>query len=174
MMRVKDHIRRIGLFVVFAGMFTCWTACDTNKMQGEFADQAFSSPENYTHTDATGEVIIDNNAQPMVDPDDWRIAPTLPAPAISVDPAYPNPAASQGQLFLRVTIRFDIELGGALHLAEPIGTRRLNELQALQVTGIGTYIFAFPAGLLGKTGLHRLVVVSGRGEIVSYGDVYVQ
>ncbi|HET6567427.1 MAG TPA: hypothetical protein VFG50_05640 [Rhodothermales bacterium] len=167
---------RIGpvLFLLVSVLLICWSGCDTHKMQGEFADQAFSPPKNYTHTDASGEIVKDNNAQPLEDPDDWRVAPSLPAPAIDVDPAYPNPASAQEQIYVRVTIRFDVDLGGALHLAEPIGTRRLNELQAVQVTGIGTYILNFPAGQLGSTGLHRLVVVSGRGEIVTYGDVNVQ
>lgn len=156
-------------------LFICWSGCDSNRMRGEFADQAFSKPSNYTHTDASGQIIEDTNGQPLTDADDWRVGPGLPGPAIGVDPAYPNPVGRDGKVYLRLSIRFnDIDLGGFLTLAEPRDMRTLSEIQTIEVSGVGVYLFSFPAALLGTTGLHRLVVVSGRGEIVTYGDVFVQ
>lgn len=173
-----QSMRRIGSGSLSLAvlLLICFSGCDTNKMQDEFANQAFSAPNGFTHTDANGQVLKDNNGQPLVDPDDWRIGPGLPPPAIDIEPAYPNPAPQTGQVYVRITLRFaDIDLGGALIIAEPAGTRIFNQtLAQVQVTGVGTYVLNFPAGLLGKTGLHRLVVVSGRGEIVTYGDVNVQ
>ena len=55
-----------GIFVLF--LVIASIGCQDNSSQEEFERRAFSTPENFTKTDANGNILIN-------DPDDWEIGP---------------------------------------------------------------------------------------------------
>lgn len=153
------HLLVPAIAVLFLG-------CDSQGQQDEFAEDASGPPNGFVRTEDGGEIIED-------DPDDWRTAPVY-AGKISVRPAYPNPADVEDV----VTVSFNVTAFGAVRAPlrlEVLRDRGLFVLESIDAAGDpGAYAFTFSAALLGRTGLHRLYVFDGGGEIVSYGDVMVQ
>ncbi len=142
-------------------------ACDVQDLQETFAQQASAAPTGITPTDDRG------GATGTADADDWRTAPVY-AGRISVTAAYPNPAASTGFVNLPVSILdFDGVFGG-LSVQTYDTNRRLKTLAVSRDNGPGTFVLSFATALLGTTGLHRVYLFDGRGQLVSYGDVEVR
>lgn len=141
-------------------------ACDTHNQQDEFADRASATPSGYTNTGDGGQVISE-------DEDDWRTAPLFVG-KVRVDPAYPNPVSTDF-----VTIPFTVldfnAIRGGLEVRGFDSSGRFIVLDTEPgANNPGAYIFSFTPALLGRTGLHRLFIFDGFGEIVSYGDLLVQ
>ena len=61
-------------------------ACDAGEDQDDFENQAFSEPNGFTRTNASGEIQSE-------DDDDWRISPAYFGRVV-IDPAFPNPVPS--------------------------------------------------------------------------------
>jgi hypothetical protein len=69
---------------------------------------------------------------------------------------------------------FDAVRGGLILRAFNASGRFVLLDEERDATQPGAFIFSFSPALLGQTGLHRLYVFDGFGEIVSYGDLLVQ
>ena len=142
--------------------------CDTQEQQNEFLDDAFAVPEGFTRTNRDGEVVTN-------DPDDWRTAPFY-ATSVLVDPAFPNPS-SEGLFTFPVSIREFNAVPGGLELASLDANNRFVPLDVINdVSDPGRYDFREVPILarLGRRGLIRVFILDGRGELVSYGDVFVE
>lgn len=157
------RIRTLICLIAALGLFA---ACDSQGQQDEFAEDASAMPEGFVRTEDGTEITSE-------DLDDWRTSPVY-AGKISVRPAYPNPAAVEDF----VTIPFSVTAFGAVRAPirlETIRDGRLVRLEALDRAGDpGAYAFTFSAARLGRTGLHRVFLFDGGGEIVSYGDIMVE
>lgn len=148
-------------FLLFAA-----SGCDTAEQQKEFEDDAFSAPSGYTHTDEDGQILGN-------DEDDWRTAPAY-STRVLIDPAFPNPATAGDFVTIPVQVReFDSILGGleVISYDENGIPRRLDEIR--DASDPGAYIFTFSPSLLGVRGLTRIFIVDSRGELVSYGDLFI-
>lgn len=142
-------------------------ACDVQDLQNTFAEQAARAPSGISPTDARGA------STGTADADDWRTAPVY-AGRVSVTPAYPNPVSSTDFVNLPVSILdFEGVFGGLSVQAYDVN-RRLRTLAVSRDNGPGTFVLSFGAALLGRTGLHRLYLFDGRGQLISYGDVEVR
>jgi hypothetical protein len=143
------------------------TACDSSRdEQDDFERQAFAPPDGYTHTNESGVI--------SEDPDDWRTPPVFSF-VVQVEPARPNPVGT-GFINLSVTLVRDPNFrGGLLLAAREGGTGDLFTLEPKpQATMPGLYVFTFPVGALGRSGLHRVWLFAGSGEVISYGDILVE
>ncbi len=141
-------------------------ACDSVGQQDQFADDASAPPSGFVRTEDGREIISD-------DLDDWRTAPIY-AGKISVQPAFPNPAAVEDF----VTVELNVTAFGAVRAPlrlETLRDGRLVQLGSIDNAGdTGFHAFTFSAALFGRTGLHRAFIFDGGGEIVSYGDIMVE
>lgn len=150
-------------------------SCDTFNEQNQFADRAWEEPPaGFSRTDEDGEVL-------STDEDDWRTAP-LYRGAIRFDPAYPNPTRGER----RVTVPFATtdfnSISGGLILRAFDNDGNFVALDEVREAGqTGFHTFSFPATLLSTSGdltsiqgLHRLFVLDGRGELVTYGDLMIE
>lgn len=141
-------------------------ACDSQRKQDEFAEDASRPPSGYVNTTETGEILMD-------DPDDWRTAPLF-AGKVRIDPARPNPV-SAGNVVIPFSILDFNAIRGGLVLRGFDANGRLIRLAAEPgATQPGGFAFSFNPSLLGSVGLHRLYIFDGADEIVSYGDLLIQ
>jgi hypothetical protein len=162
----SPKIRPLALLLVLAGA-SFLGGCDVQNLQDAFAEDAARAPSGISPTDARGA------ATGTADADDWRTAPVY-AGRISVTPAYPNPVAAEAFVSLPVSI-LDFEgVFGGLTLQAYDASRRLRTLAVSRDNGPGAFVLSFSAALLGRTGLHRLYLFDGRGQLVSYGDLEVR
>jgi len=156
-----------GLFLL---LLVGLVACDSTRDEQEaFEREALAPPQGITETDGTGAVL-------STDPDDWRLGPRFPPPAVHIKPAYPNPVHS-GEIILEINFGFDIEFRGLfLALYNPATDQLVRPPIASlpDARGVGPQTFTFSAGALGRTGLSRVVVYTGQGEILTYGDIRVE
>ncbi len=144
-----------------------YVGCDSYRAQDDFAAEASRPPEGFTRTENGIDVESD-------DPDDWRTAPLF-AGKVRVDPAFPNPAGDVVVTVPFSVLDFDAVRGGLVLYVRSNVNGSLTRLdQAPEATQPGAYVFTFPAPVLGSSGLHRLYVVDGASEIVSYGDLMVR
>ncbi len=151
-------------FVILFGLLV--SACDSQKQQNDFEEDAGRPPSGFTSTDADGVVGSE-------DEDDWRTAPIYFG-KIRIDPAYPNPSFGQ---FVTVPVsiqEFDAIQGGlVLRADDGSGSLRLLA-EILNSSQPGAYVLRFSPAILGRTGLIRLFVFDRLGELVSYGDISLQ
>lgn len=143
-----------------------WGGCDTAEQQRDFEDEAFSTPSGYTSTDENGEIIAE-------DKDDWRTAPAYNS-RILVDPAFPNPTAPGDNVTVPVQVFEFNAVGGALQLVSFDENRIPRRLDDTPDAGNpGAYVLRFSPAVLGVRGLIRLFILDSRGDLVSYGDVFI-
>ena len=153
-------------------------ACDSGVADGQraFEDQALLSPaEGITRTDERAAVLSRDSS-------DWRIGPAYLGRVRFLELPYPNPAPVGSA----VSFLVDTEgVAGGLELAAVVrtGTGRVDLVRILDpgarradATAPGFYPFSVSAGQIdvdGGGGLTRVVLLDGRGGVVSYGDVQV-
>lgn len=153
------------LGVVAAGLILL-AGCDSTDQQDTFAAEASRSPSGITRVTESGEVL-------EVDEDDWRTAPVYRG-AIRIDPAEPNPVAIGDFVTIRVVVTVFNRVRAPLRV-ESVWEGRLRTLDVIdQAADPGAYVFSFPASQIGREGIHRLFIFDGVGEIVSYGDVFIE
>lgn len=157
--------------IVAAVLFLFGGGCDiTNTAANQEAferDALQKVPSGFTEITADGTVISE-------DPDDWRTAPLYAVGRFEIGQLpFPNPYAE----------RSGLAFSG---FAEGVGELVLRRLQSngvlvgldRDVLGSGTRGFSFvdDGTWFGNVqpGLHRLVVLDGRGRIVTYGDIQVE
>ncbi|MGB3543370.1 hypothetical protein [Rubrivirga sp.] len=153
-------------------------ACDGSQVEGQrlFEDQALLAPASgVTQTEADGTVT-------SRDPDDWRIGPAYANQVTILSLPSPNPV----QLGEALSFVVDTQgVPGGLRLVvrsvDPV-TRVVDllrirdpEAERPEAAASGFYPFAVSVRQLAIEGprLYRVVLVTGNGGIVSYGDVEV-
>ena len=140
--------------------------CDTQEQQQDFLDDAFKAPSGFTRIDEDGNIVSE-------DTDDWRTAPAFLGRVV-VQPARPNPTAGTF-VTIPVSVREFNAIQGGLRLASLDVTNDFAILDDIpEATDPGAYIFSFNPTSLGRRGLVRVFILDGPGELVSYGDVFVE
>ncbi len=140
--------------------------CDTQGGQDDFAASASRRPSGYTQTNADGTVVT-------VDEDDWRTSPAYRG-TVRIDPAYPNPVATEFVTVPVTVTQFNSVRGGLVLRAYNSAGLLFRLADIPEARDPGAYVFSFAPGLLGRLGLQRVFVFDTVGEIVSYGDIMVQ
>jgi len=143
------------------------SGCDTAEEQNDFEGEAFSLPSGFTRTDKNGNILSE-------DTDDWRTAPVY-LTRVLIDPAFPNPSTPGD--FVNIPVRvldFDSVQGGLelVSFDENGIPRRLDEIR--DARDPGAYVFTFNPGLLGVQGLIRVYILDTLGNLVSYGDLFIE
>lgn len=159
-------IRLLRLSVPIVLAFLVWVGCDTQEQQNEFEDDAFSIPSGFTRTDEGGQILSE-------DTDDWRTAPVY-LTRVLIDPAFPNPVPPGGFVTIPISVREFNAVQGGLELVSfdaNMLPRRLDFVA--EASNPGAYILAFNPALLGVQGLVRVYILDIRGNLVSYGDVFI-
>jgi len=172
-----DNSRILSVFLLSAFVIFSVTGCSQDDDQRDFEQEAFSFPEGFTETDGSGRVINE-------DPDDWRTAPFFQG-LVFVDPAFPNPVQVSDQLMINIEIS-GIEAVSGLSIVVLIESGVTPELrpvysnpQTPMPTGLTVVnISPIQLGRFGTVesarGLHRLIILDGRNNVISYGDVMVE
>lgn len=157
--------RFLSLFSLTAAFFTL-AACDGQEAQQDFLADATATPIGYTRTDASG--VVGER-----DEDDWRTAPAFVG-IVRVEPAFPNPTANGFVTVIFSVTQSDQIIGGVeLYARDPSG--RLLQLARVLDSGLlGVYELTFAPSELGQSGLQRLFIADGQGQLISYGDLLVQ
>jgi len=172
-----EHSRFLPGIILLAFLAFSVAGCSQDDDQRDFEQEAFSFPEGFTETDGSGKVISE-------DPDDWRTAPFFQG-LVFVDPAFPNPVQVSGQLMINIEIA-GIEAVSGLSVVVLIESGANPELrpvytdpQSPMPTGIS--VISISPIQLGRfntvesaRGLHRLIILDGRNNVISYGDVMVE
>lgn len=170
---VQLTVKIVLLLAVPAILLSC---SSTDDAQRDFENEAFRLPNNFTETDASGNVIRE-------DPDDWRISPMYSGVVEINKPAYPNPTTGQNVriellilsltpvngLYVRTYIenRFARTLTFDERVPVPQGFISLEFNPALfDPGGSGT--------ISGARGLHRVYIFDNRENLITYGDVKVE
>lgn len=155
-------------------------ACDSGTADGQrlFADDALLSPvAGITRTDASATVLSRDSS-------DWRIGPAYLTRVRFLELPSPNPVASGA------AISFLIDTEGVPGGLELVAVQRRGDLVDFveildpgarrdDATVSGFYSFSVSASQIavaggsGVGGLTRVVLLDGRGGVVSYGDVQV-
>lgn len=173
-----EHSRflTVALLLMFL-IFSAAGCSSQDDEQRDFEQQAFSFPEGFTETDGSGRVINE-------DPDDWRTAPFFQG-LVFVDPAFPNPVQVSDQLMINIEISgIDAVSGLSVVVliesgAHPEFRPVYTDPQSPMPTGISVInISPIQLGRFNTVesarGLHRLIILDGRNNVISYGDVMVE
>ncbi|MGF1669634.1 MAG: hypothetical protein ACFCU6_04230 [Balneolaceae bacterium] len=157
--------------IVFLLLILFISGCGNSDDQRKFEQQAFQQPSGITETDNQGNIISN-------DPDDWRIAPIFQG-LVEVSPAFPNPVSINGQLRIELDIKFLDSVNGievaVLFQDRSVGT--LFDDPSIQIPP-GLQVIDINPLELGRfesevIGLHRILILDIRRNIISYGDVRV-
>lgn len=165
-------LSRSVIITVATFLLVC-SGCDvtnTNANQELFERDALeTTPSGFTATSADGSIIEGEE-----DPDDWRTAPLYAVGRFEMAQVpFPNPYAERSGLAfsgfvegLGELVLWRLQLNGVLVLLDR------------QELGSGSRGFSFVDDGTWfsnvQPGLHRLVVLDGRGRVVTYGDIEVE
>lgn len=167
--------RRLHLLTCCILVFILIAGCGQNRDQRDFENQAFNTPDGFTQTNASGQVEEE-------DPDDWRIAPFFQG-MVEVRPAYPNPVQTTGQISIDVEITGIESVSGlrviVFHhveeVVEPIFVDQRAPLPpGLTVVPINPVELGRFNNVESALGLHRVIVMDGSENIITYGDIMVE
>lgn len=148
----------------------CFVAlgCGANSEGEGFRERASAPPSGIVETDGEGRIV----SQPA-DDRDWETAPAYRGVLI-FEPAYPNPATTSDEIRIPVNVRTFGSVQGGLYIErirDGVLTRMADHPEVAEP---GFYVLQFDAALFNTSGLYRVFVTDGRGEIVSYGDIRIQ
>lgn len=165
------YVSVLAIFLLFSA-----AACGQNDDQRDFERKAFSLPDGITETDERGQIVDGNE-----DPDDWRIAPFF-AGLVFIDPLPgPNPVTIGDRITFSISSPF---IDGISFLEIIVLLQDGTNFQPKSVYGparidLSESIIIDPV-LFGRTGtaesargLHRIILLDGRENVISYGDVKV-
>jgi hypothetical protein len=145
--------------------------CDTNEAQDEFFLQSELPADDYTPTNAAGEVVG------PADPDDWRTAPAFRG-SVEVVPAAPNPVPRDGFVTIVVQDTFGDIITGGIYAAGFDDNGRFVRLVTDEGNG-PFYALTFDPSRLRLVGgevarLYRVRLFTNDSRLVSYGDILVR
>lgn len=153
------------------------SSCGQDDDQLAFEEQAFSLPQNITETDPSGKIVNE-------DPDDWRTAPFFQG-LVFVNPAFPNPVQVSDRLDINVEIT-GIEAVSGLRVVVLLGSGPTIEFKPLYTSSErplppGLTVASINPVELGRfntvesaRGIHRVVLLDNRENVISYGDIRVE
>lgn len=152
-------------------------ACDsaTSDSQRLFEDDALLSPvAGVTRTDADATVLSRDSS-------DWRIGPAYRGRVSFLELPSPNPAAAGATVSFLVNsegVPGGLELVALARDGDRVDFVQIRDpgAQRPDASEPGLYPFSVRAGQIdvdGGGGLTRVVLLDGRGGVVSYGDVQV-
>lgn len=154
---------RCALLITF--LFLAIVGCGNND--DGFRARVSVEPSGIVETDEDGNVIDWPASE-----HDWETSPSY-AGIVVVDALYPNPARLSSTLRIPVTVRTGGMRGG-LYI-EWIREGFLTRLAEYPfVDEPGYYVLEFDAALFNDTGLFRIFITDGRGDVVSYGDIRIE
>lgn len=157
-----------------------FAGCSKSDDQRDFENEALTSPEGITRTDANGNVQ-------QTDPDDWRISPMYSG-LVSVgtpddQPPYPNPLSFNQNLTINIYIR-SIETLNRLEVysfrfpdqanSPAIAIRDDLSSPTLETITLSGQIITGASGGSQAAGLYRILIYDGNQNLITYGDVEVQ
>ena len=155
-------------FILLAG-------CGQSDDQREFEREAFAPPNNYTETTDDRQVLSE-------DPDDWRVSPFYQG-LVEVDPAYPNPIETTGQVNIDVDVTGIESVPGLrliVYFHENNGSNLIYESNQNPLPP-GLTPINFSAQELGRfdttesqRDLHRVILIDNNENVISYGDIMVE
>lgn len=151
------------------------SGCGQDDEQRKFEQQAFQSPSGITETDFSGNLINE-------DSDDWRVSPFY-AGIFFVEPVpFPNPVSlsdkfnisvdnpyQEGISFLKIVVL--IEDGSSFDFKTIYSSQQQEELEVIVLDPGQFGRFQNPES---ARGLHRVILLDGQDNVVSYGDVRVK
>ncbi|MBP3192654.1 hypothetical protein [Natronogracilivirga saccharolytica] len=177
----KTNIRKPAELLVFAvtiGMLIFASGCSRSEDQVEFEREAFRTPENYTETTPSGEVV-------SRDESDWQIGPMFQGFVEVEVPAFPNPTRSEN-----VRIELLITGVGTVDGLRAVGYYDMFDQRSYRVLyehdrsplNFGHMTFTINPADFGvnrsynaarqvNDGLHRLFIYDGRDNLITYGDI---
>lgn len=152
-------------------------ACGQNDDQRDFEREAFSLPTGITETNDRGEIIDGNE-----DPDDWRIAPFFAGLFFFDGLPGPNPVAIGDRITFNISSPF---IDGISFLEIIVLIQDGTTFQPRSVYGPASFDLSESISIdpvrFGRTGtaesargMHRIVLLDGRENVISYGDVLVE
>ena len=132
-------------------------------------------PDNFTETTYDRQIISE-------DPDDWRVSPFYQG-LVEVDPAYPNPIETTGQVNIDVDVTGIESVPGLevfVYYHEQGVRDRIYESNQNPLPP-GLTPINFSANELGRfetiessLGLHRIILLDNNENVISYGDIMVE
>ncbi|PIQ59886.1 MAG: hypothetical protein COV99_12665 [Bacteroidetes bacterium CG12_big_fil_rev_8_21_14_0_65_60_17] len=163
-MRAANSMRIVRLLVLMA--LVPLAACDTAERQDDFVDDASAVPAGFARTGEDGEILED-------DKDDWRTSPVYGG-KVRFDPAFPNPTTGSLVTISLTVLEFGAIQGGlVLRGRDANGTlRTLDDLPEAAEPGV--HAFLFSPSILARSGLVRVFVFDRVGEVVTYGDLFLE
>lgn len=132
-----------------------------------FRERAAARPSGIVETDADGNVV--NWPQSETD---WETSPSYLG-IIIFDALYPNPSGVASTLRIPVTVR-TAGVRGGLYIEWIRDGMLVRIAEFPYVLEPGFYVLDFDAALFGTTGLFRIFITDGRGDVVSYGDIRIE
>jgi len=162
------------IYLLLLALIWVNSACTNSDEQINFEKDAFKTPESFTETNISGEIISE-------DKDDWRVSPIYINVVEVFRPAYPNPAVVQN-----ITVEFlvsGIESVSGLVCYVLRQDRSLNQVYRnsnnILPTGLISVqldpsVFALSGTISGAQGLHRLLFYDLNDRLITYGDVKIE
>lgn len=160
----RADVAWLSIFLIL--MASCATSRDE---QDQFNSFAFRLPDGITVTNERGAIQENDN-------DDWRIGPLFSG-ALSVNPMFPNP--SSGRRFVLEITKNTVNDVGALSVIqvnEKVNRRLIQTIvfsgnSFFEIVEINPAKLSTTSILNDALGLHRIVVIDFRGNVVTYGDL---
>lgn len=163
--------RTFFIIISFIGFIS---ACTNSDEQVNFEKDAFKTPDSFTQTTSSGEIISRDN-------DDWRVSPLYINTVEVFRPAYPNPTVVQ-----QITVEFLVSgiesvsglVGYVLRQDRSLSQVYRNSNNVLPTGLISIQldpsIFSFSGTLSGAQGLHRLLFYDLNDRLITYGDIKIE
>lgn len=159
---------------LFILAITTLLSCGNDAGQEEFERQAFTTPENFTRTNANGQIVSE-------DPDDWRIGPLFQG-LIEVNAVpYANPSVGLQFRFELLVTGLEAVSGLEIFSRDRFGrpfvvytdTRRPLPPGLIDLLIEPSWLT--PSRIYSEAiGLNRIFVYDGNGNLITYGDLKVE
>lgn len=165
--------RSVYILIWFFLSGLVFSGCTQSDDQRRFEDEAFTPPDGIAEMTPDGEIISE-------DPDDWRISPMYEA-LVDVDPVYPNPVPFNSYVYLNIIINSQdaVDRIDIWTFKFPDQTRSTGVILDQSMLIFGSNLVSIPsnsiAGGTGSgSGIYRILVLDGRENVITYGDVRVE
>lgn len=156
-----------------AALLLALAGCDSgvSEAQRAFNDQGFfGAASGITRVTAGGETL-------SRDPDDWRVGPAFGTAVLSVFFDGPNPVRDNQEASITLDLTRGLGSGVTLFYRDTRGDYiPVPQLAPVDVSGPGFPTFRVAGSdlsPLGRPGVFRVLLLDGRDNVVTYGDIEV-